>query len=88
MKRQQEENRRREEEERRERVRKSSALLQDMKKTSEKKEREYRGIVTNRPNYLSGELQPHFHLPIRIINFLTILQQSYIYTYTIIMHIE
>ena len=48
MKRQQEENRRREEEERRERVRKSSALLQDMKKTSEKKEREYRGIVNNR----------------------------------------
>ena len=33
---------------RRERVRKSSALLQDMKKTSEKKEREYRGIVNNR----------------------------------------
>ena len=38
----------REEEERREKVRKASALLHGMKKATEKKEREYRGIVNSR----------------------------------------
>ena len=47
-KKQQEEKKRREEEERREKVRKASALLHGMKKATEKKEREYRGIVNSR----------------------------------------
>ena len=47
-KRQQEEMKKKEDDERKERVRKASALLQDMKKTSEKKQLEYRGITNSR----------------------------------------
>ena len=47
-KRQQEDEKKREEDQRKEKVRKASALLQGMKKTSEKREREYRGIVNSR----------------------------------------
>ena len=46
-KRQQEVMKEKDEDERKERVRKTSALLQDMKKTSEKKQLEYRGITNS-----------------------------------------
>lgn len=47
-KRQMEDKKKKEEEEKREDARKASAVLQHMKKTSEKKQLEYRGIVNSR----------------------------------------